>query len=1349
MGHRYGTGGIDGITFGTLPGRGYDTTGDGTVDQSTGDKRYMIVTYGPYGNAQRYDNENFVFLVYDPENITSDNLLPFTEDLLTQDYTENQKLFYKHKLFCYAGNQTYGVQQLEYDEKTGDLWLECYDRPSGSEFPGTSRYVIDGSVPLYMDTVEVGQSVTGDAAGFVTQAEAKATAACYTDYEDADSDGDKTEQETGWHMTLKCLCGSGKTLQNDHTAQTYGKTGKACKICGKGSQFSTGLRSLGNDYFYGATSGSTEVNGKTYQWGTASLYRLNRDTYIFEKLTEPARLLMSYTMDAADTYEKDGKVYLKDASGNGHDALVEGTYAAIGQSGKENTALGFCGDQYGSVLDRVAVTAEGMKYINDAVEDTYSYSFWLKNDVEMDRFTPIIGMYRDETLQKGLYDAVFEWRYRTSPTVISHVNTGSPVYETFADGKSYITKPGTSGGDGSTYVIGYWPEPEKAGIGKWTHWVVVKSGSNVVTYQNGVQVNSANRANNTKDDILSAFEIGGYINRNWIDSNVRTRLTGLVDDVRIYAGGLTQSEVTRLYNGGAAESAETGTGAVAASSERTFGSYTGETLAEQEDPIVYLKMDETGTVKDYSGNDINAETSAYVSAAANKENQADRSLYFDGRSHVKQTKLSLSKDNTAWLSAQLNATKKLTISFWMNAAFENSHRMSILGIYDKQGRPMGTFETRGILGQDRRMDGKFAIAFTAAKPYSGSGVIDEKTYEQLAITDTTTYTIPTDGNYMHYGDKQIGQWYHVVGELDGTANTLSLYLDGQLVQQVSIAADTLGEIGYFQVGQPAGRWYQYENAANTGENQPSANSCQGWAMRDGFVGTIDEIKIFNRILSADEVSALYSTSVEGHTLTHVEAKDATCAAEGNIDYWTCSDEGCGKWFSDAEGKTVIEDHDSVKTAIDVAKHGQNLRKINAVEATCTADGVLEYWTCSACNKNFSNAEGTKEITDLDAWKTSDGKISSTGHKWSTEWSKDETHHWHACSGCDEKNDVKPHTPGSAATENDPQTCTVCGYIIAPATGHIHHTTTLVPAVEATCVDEGHRAYYTCSGCSKLFADENATKELTEADVTPKTDPTNHVGGTEVLNAKDATYTEEGYTGDTYCLGCGNKIAGGHAIPKLTPAPAPVLPVIPSKPAQLPFNPNAGSSVSKFPFTDVPSDSWYYSSVKAAWENDLIDGVTVNEFKPNATLTVAQTIKLAAALHQLDRTGEVSLTNGGSNWYENYVNYAVTNGIIEKEYANYTQAQMNAPVTRGEFVHIFHGAEEAYKAINTVADNAIPDVKATDKFAAEIYEFYRAGILTGSDAKGTFHSASTIKRSEVATILLRMFETSARKSISLS
>ena len=345
--------------------------------------------------------------------------------------------------------------------------------------------------------------------------------------------------------------------------------------------------------------------------------------------------------------------------------------------------------------------------------------------------------------------------------------------------------------------------------------------------------------------------------------------------------------------------------------------------------------------------------------------------------------------------------------------------------------------------------------------------------------------------------------------------------------------------------------------------------------------------------------------------------------------------------------------------------------------------------------------------------------------------------------------LKPHTSGPAATEEQPQTCTNCGYVLHPELGH-QHVNHLTPVAEkaATCKEQGNIAYWSCS-CSKLFADENAATELTAADVVTEIDPSNHVGGTEIRDARAATEISEGYTGDSYCLGCGNKIAEGHSIPKLTPAPAPVTPVTPSEPASDPFNPNAGANTAKFPFTDVPSNSWYYSSVKAAWENDLIDGVTANEFKPNATLTVAQTIKLAAALHQLDRTGEVSLKNGGANWYDSYVNYAVVNGIIEKDYANYTKAQMNAPVTRGEFVHIFHGTEEAYKAINTVADNAIPDVKTTDKFAAEIYEFYRAGILTGSDAKGTFHSASTIKRSEAAAILLRMFEASARKSITLN
>ena len=269
------------------------------------------------------------------------------------------------------------------------------------------------------------------------------------------------------------------------------------------------------------------------------------------------------------------------------------------------------------------------------------------------------------------------------------------------------------------------------------------------------------------------------------------------------------------------------------------------------------------------------------------------------------------------------------------------------------------------------------------------------------------------------------------------------------------------------------------------------------------------------------------------------------------------------------------------------------------------------------------------------------------------------------------------------------------YIVIAETAAEHqHTLNHVNRTEPTTEAEGNIEYWECSGCGKKFKDEAGTFEVT--DVT---------------------------------------------IPKLKPSKPSIDPII----SLLPIL--GADFETKFPFTDVSKADWYYDSVRSAWKNGLIDGVTKTQFQPDSTLTVAQAIKLAAALHQLEHLGKVTLRNG-SPWYSSYVEYAVANDIIEKAYQNYTDAQMNAPVTRGEFVHIFHGAESAYAAINTVADNSIPDVKMTDKFAAEIYEFYRAGILTGSDAKGTFHSASSIKRSEVSAILVRMFDTASRQNITL-
>ena len=84
-----------------------------------------------------------------------------------------------------------------------------------------------------------------------------------------------------------------------------------------------------------------------------------------------------------------------------------------------------------------------------------------------------------------------------------------------------------------------------------------------------------------------------------------------------------------------------------------------------------------------------------------------------------------------------------------------------------------------------------------------------------------------------------------------------------------------------------------------------------------------------------------------------------------------------------------------------------------------------------------------------------------------------------------------------------------------------------------------------------------------------------------------------------------------------------------------------------PFTDVPSNAWYYNDVVRAYETGLVNGLTDTTFGPDSNMTYAQAVKLAACMHQKDATGSITLENG-SPWYASYVDYAKNNGIITKE-----------------------------------------------------------------------------------------------------
>lgn len=182
------------------------------------------------------------------------------------------------------------------------------------------------------------------------------------------------------------------------------------------------------------------------------------------------------------------------------------------------------------------------------------------------------------------------------------------------------------------------------------------------------------------------------------------------------------------------------------------------------------------------------------------------------------------------------------------------------------------------------------------------------------------------------------------------------------------------------------------------------------------------------------------------------------------------------------------------------------------------------------------------------------------------------------------------------------------------------------------------------------------------------------------------------------------------------------------------------------FTDVPAGDWYAGSVKTAYELDLVKGESDSRFSPVGSVNIAAAITLACRIHSIYHTGKAEFVQG-SPWYQVYVDYAVANGIIKA--GEYTD--MGAKATRVQYAAIMSKAlpDSALQAINTVDDNAVPDVSMIDPHAADIYKLYRAGILTGSDIKGTFNPQSDIKRAEVAALVTRMADPSLRKSVTLT
>ena len=324
----------------------------------------------------------------------------------------------------------------------------------------------------------------------------------------------------------------------------------------------------------------------------------------------------------------------------------------------------------------------------------------------------------------------------------------------------------------------------------------------------------------------------------------------------------------------------------------------------------------------------------------------------------------------------------------------------------------------------------------------------------------------------------------------------------------------------------------------------------------------------------------------GHTLTAVAEVPATCETAGTSAHWKC--DVCGKLFSDAEGKTVttlvkltipatghaygapvwkwnddftasatftcandtshvekvdatvtsevtegscevggtrtytakvtFEDKEYTSTKTEaIPAAGHTLTAVAEVPATCETAGTSAHWKCDVCGKLFSDAEGKTETT-LEKLA-----IPATGHAYGApvwKWNDDFTASATFTCG----NDASHVKTVNAAVTNEVTTAT-------------------------TCEADGVRTYT----AKVTFEGKEHTDTKTE--VIPAT---SH--DTELVGTKDATCTEDGYTGDEVCKVCGVTVKQGEVIPALghdykdgkcsrCGAEEPTTPVEPGKPQQ--------------------------------------------------------------------------------------------------------------------------------------------------------------------------------------------------------
>ncbi|MDE7245622.1 MAG: S-layer homology domain-containing protein, partial [Oscillospiraceae bacterium] len=161
------------------------------------------------------------------------------------------------------------------------------------------------------------------------------------------------------------------------------------------------------------------------------------------------------------------------------------------------------------------------------------------------------------------------------------------------------------------------------------------------------------------------------------------------------------------------------------------------------------------------------------------------------------------------------------------------------------------------------------------------------------------------------------------------------------------------------------------------------------------------------------------------------------------------------------------------------------------------------------------------------------------------------------------------------------------------------------------------------------------------------------------------------------------------------------------------------------FSDVPAGAWYYNDVTTLAAAGIIGGYSDGTFRPEKAVNYGEALKLILLAAGYPEQAQAA----GANWAANYLNLAISNGILSGSASDYS---LTKEISRNDMAAM---AAKAMK-LTPVTSGTSPYADTNDGYVRALTD---AGIVSGDTTSGQriWNGTRSLNRAEISKIVLAM------------